>query len=82
MKPEVYKPEWISAKDVATWLGVHEITLFKWRTTYGLAWTNINNRTVMYDRKQINELLNKNSTYAVLNEKKLTAVELTENFYT
>ena len=68
-----YKPEWISAADAAKWLGVEENTLYKWRTTKGLAWTNIDGKTVCYDKKQINELLNANSTYSVLNEKKLTA---------
>jgi len=68
-----YKPEWINSKDAAKWLGVDPTTLFKWRSSHGLAWTQINGRTVMYDKKQLNEILNKNSTYSVLGEKKLTA---------
>lgn len=70
---ELYKPEWENSEKIAEWLGVDPTTLYKWRTTYGLAWTHINNRTVCYDRKQITEILNKNSTYSVLGEKKLTA---------
>ncbi len=69
---KIYTPEWISAEDAAKWLGVDTVTLFRWRTSKGLAWTNINGRTVMYDRKQINSILNENSTYAVLGEKKLS----------
>lgn len=60
-----YTPEWISEEDTAKWLGVTKNTLFKWRSTKGLAWTNINGKTVMYDRKQIEQLLFDNSTYSV-----------------
>lgn len=67
-----YTPEWISEEDTAKWLGVTKNTLFKWRTSKGLAWTNINGKTVMYDRRQIETLLNENSTYKI-EGKKLTA---------
>ena len=63
---EPYVPEWISAKDAAAWLGIEENTLFKWRTKLNLNWTNINGKTIMYDKKEIHQLLNQNSTYAVL----------------
>lgn len=82
MQTKEYHPDWRSAQEIAEWLGVTVNTLFKWRTSKGLNWSNLEGKTVMYDKKQINELLNKNSTYAVLNEKRLTAVELSENFYT
>lgn len=73
MKHETYTPEWTSADDVANWLGVQVRTLKKWRASKGLAWTNLDGKTVMYDKKQIAEMLNKNSTYAVIGDKKLTA---------
>lgn len=60
---QLYQPDWISEEDTAKWLGVVKTTLFRWRTSLGLAWTNINGKTVMYDRKQINAILNNNSTY-------------------
>lgn len=66
-----YQPDWRSAEDIAAWLGIEVNTLIKWRTTKGLAWTNLSGKTVMYDKKQITELLNKNSTYAVVGDKKL-----------
>lgn len=68
-----YKPDWRSAAEIAEWLGVEVNTLILWRTTKGLAWTNLSGKTVMYDKKQITELLNKNSSYAVLGEKKLSS---------
>lgn len=68
---ETYQPHWISAEDAARWLGVEVNTLIKWRTTKGLAWTSLGGRTVMYDRKQIESMLNQNSTYAVTGEKQL-----------
>jgi hypothetical protein len=61
-------PQWISAKDTAKWLGVDEVTLFRWRSSKGLAWTNINGKTVMYDKKQIEKMLFENSTYAFQNK--------------
>lgn len=71
---ETYSPEWISSEDAAKWLGVEVNTLILWRKTKGLAWTTMGGgKTVMYDRKQITELLNKNSTYAITGNKKLTA---------
>jgi len=68
-KTETYSPEWISEADACKWLGVDRTTLFKWRKEKGLAWTNINHRTVMYDKKQINEILNSNSTYKIEGKK-------------
>lgn len=71
---ETYSPEWISAEDAARWLGVEVNTLILWRDTKGLAWTNMGGgKTPMYDRRQINEILNRNSTYAITGNKKLTA---------
>jgi predicted site-specific integrase-resolvase len=58
-----YKPEWIKEEDACAWLGVTRVTLIRWRTSQKLAYTNINGRTVMYDKRQINALLNNNSTY-------------------
>lgn len=72
-KKETYQPEWINEQDACSWLGVDKSTLYRWRAQHGLAYTNINGRTVCYDRKQITELLNKNSTYAITGNKKLTA---------
>lgn len=69
---EQYEPDWISEADICQWLGITKTTLFRWRSSLGLAWTNINNRTVCYDRKQINRILNENSTYKI-EGKKLTA---------
>lgn len=66
-----YQPDWINAKHAAAWLGVSEITLWKWRGSLGLHWTNINGKTVMYDKKQIEQLLNNNSTYASVQKKQL-----------
>lgn len=68
---ESYTPDWQNEDKIAEWLGVDTSTLYRWRTQHGLAYTNINGRTVCYDKKQITELLNKNSTYALLGEKKL-----------
>lgn len=68
---EKYAPQWISAEDAARWLGVEVNTLIKWRSTKGLAWTSLGGRTIMYDRKQIESMLNENSTYAVTGEKQL-----------
>jgi hypothetical protein len=68
---EKYQPEWINAADAAAWLGIEENTLFKWRTRLALHWTNINGKTIMYDKRQINQLLNQNSTYAALIKKQL-----------
>jgi predicted site-specific integrase-resolvase len=66
-----YKPEWIKEADACTWLGVNRNTLIRWRSTLGLAFTNINGKTVMYDRKQIEKILNENSTYAFDKDLKL-----------
>lgn len=65
--PEIltYQPQWISEKQACEWLDVTRNTLYKWRTEKGLNWTNLNNRHVMYDRKQIEKLLFDNSTYSV-----------------
>lgn len=60
-----YQPQWISEEDTAKWLGVSKTTLFRWRSSKGLAWTNINGKTPMYDRLQIEKLLFDNSTYSV-----------------
>jgi predicted site-specific integrase-resolvase len=60
---EAYQPDWINEQDACAWLGVRRITLIRWRSSLGLAFTNINGRTVMYDRKQINKILNERSTY-------------------
>jgi hypothetical protein len=60
-----YTPEWINVDEACKWLGVDRSTLFRWRTEKGLAWTNINNRAVMYDRKQLEKMLFENSTYSV-----------------
>jgi len=68
-----YSPEWRSAEEIANWLGVNVNTLFKWRTTKGLAWTNLDGKTVCYDKRQINKMLNDNSTYAIIGDKKLSA---------
>lgn len=70
---EPYTPDWRSEEEIAAWLGVDKVTLYRWRSSLGIAWTNINNRTVMYDKKQLTELLNSNSTYAVIGDKLLTA---------
>ena len=68
-KRELKNPDWISAEDACKWLGVDYTTLFKWRTSKGLHWTNMGGgKTVMYDRNQIKEILNRNSTYAVVGE--------------
>lgn len=72
MKKGNYTPEWISEQDCAKWLGVTTTALFLWRKSLGLNWTNINGKTIMYDKKQITELLNKNSTYAVTGKLNLT----------
>lgn len=53
-------PEWIPVAEVCRWLRVDRATLYRWRTSKGLAWTNINNRHVMYDKKQIQRLLYEN----------------------
>lgn len=68
-----YKPDWQNEDTIAEWLGVDTSTLFRWRTKHKLAYTNINGRVVCYDRRQITDLLNKNSTYAISGDKKLTA---------
>lgn len=70
---ETYTPDWISAEDAAKWLGVDIVTLWRWRSKYNLAYTKVGKRTLMYDRRQINQILNSNSTYAVIGDKKLTA---------
>jgi hypothetical protein len=71
---EKYTPEWISEEEALRWLGVDRITLFRYRKSLGLAFSYLNGtRTLMYDRKQINEILNSNSTYSVVGDKKLTA---------
>ena len=68
MKQEsIYSPEWISAQDAAAWLGIEENSLYRWRAKFGLHWSNISGKTIMYDKKQLNQLLNENSTYATLN---------------
>lgn len=67
---EAIEPEWVSEEDVAKWLGVTSTTLYRWRSSLSLDYTNINGKTVMYDKKQINEILYNNSTYAVLNPRK------------
>lgn len=64
-----YQPEWVSEAEIAAWLGVTKTTLYRWRSQLGLAYTCINGKTVMYDRKQINEILNANSTYAMQGKK-------------
>lgn len=73
MATETYTPEWISEEDAAKWLGVKKNTLYTWRQKGELAWTNIHGKTVCYDKRQINDILNKNSTYAITGDKKLTA---------
>lgn len=71
---ENYTPEWISEEDAAKWLGVDKVTLFRYRKTLDLAYSYMKGtRVPMYDKKQINEILNRNSTYAVIGHKKLTA---------
>lgn len=71
---ENYTPDWISEEDAAKWLGVDKVTMFRYRTSLGLAYTHIKGkRSPMYDKKQINQILNSNSTYAVIGDKKLTA---------
>lgn len=72
-KDQTYTPEWISEEDVAKWLGVKKDTLYRWRTTKQLAWTSIDGRTPMYDRKQINKILNEGSTYKMQGLKLETA---------
>lgn len=68
-----YQPHWISAKEAAEWLDIKPKTLILWRQTKGLAWTTMGGgRTVMYDRRQIEQILNANSTYAITGEKQLT----------
>lgn len=71
---ETYIPDWRSEQEMIAWLGVDKSTLNRYRSKLGLAYTYLNvegQRTLMYDRKQINLVLNKNSSYAVLGEKKL-----------
>ncbi len=63
MKKETYFPEWINEKDAAEWLNVHRNTLNKWRIEKGLHFTHINKRHIMYDKKQLIQILNENSTY-------------------
>jgi len=66
MENDIYKPDWISAKDAAEWLGVSQSSLFRWRKKLGLSFSYMGfGRTLMYDKKQINEILNQNSTYSV-----------------
>ena len=60
-----YQPEWINVDEACKWLGVDRSTLFRWRTEKGLAWTNINKRAIMYDKRQIEKMLFENSTYSV-----------------
>lgn len=64
-----YEPDWISEADAMQWIGVSKVTLFRWRTTLGLHWTNLNGKNPMYDRRQLKEILNKNSTYAFSGQK-------------
>lgn len=72
MATETYTPDWRSEQEIAEWLGVDKVSLFRYRKSLGLAYTYLNGtRTPMYDKKQIDQILNKNSTYAVLGEKKL-----------
>ncbi len=73
-----YQPEWISAIEAARWLDVDMVTLFRWRQKLGLNWTNINGKTVMYDKRQINEILNQNSTYRFQNIRLLSGNDQTE----
>lgn len=71
---EEYQPDWRSAEEIAEWLGIHPNTLILWRTTKGLAWTNMGaGKVPMYDKKQITAILNQNSTYAIIGDKQLTA---------
>lgn len=63
MSKEKHIPEWITEKEACEWLRVNKSTLYRWRTEKGLAWTSINNRHIMYDRKQIEKMLYENSTY-------------------
>jgi hypothetical protein len=58
-----YEPEWINEAEVEAWLGVTKMTLWRWRNAKGLAWTNVNGRSIMYDKKQIIRMLNAESTY-------------------
>lgn len=69
-KKQEYQPEWINAEDAAKWLGIKVNTLIGWRSSMGLAWTKLGDK-VLYDRKQITEKLNENSTYAIIGDKKL-----------
>lgn len=62
---EQYQPEWINVDEACKWLGVDRSTLFRWRTEKRLAWTNINKRAIMYDKKQLEKMLFENSTYSV-----------------
>jgi hypothetical protein len=57
-------PEWISEADVVNWLKVSKTTLSNTREKIGLAWTTFNGKTVMYDKKQIDSILFKLSTYS------------------
>lgn len=72
-EPSTYTPEWIKESDVCHWLGVDKSTLYRWRQQFGLAYSAINGRNIMYDKKQIIQILNTNSTYAYSGDKKLTA---------
>lgn len=68
-----YQPDWRSAAEIAEWLDIKPNTLILWRQTKGLAWTTMGGgRTIMYDKRQIEEILNQNSTYAITGEKQLT----------
>lgn len=69
-----YQPDWQSEETICKWLGVTANTLYKWRSSKGLAWTTMGGgKTILYDRKQITEMLNQNSTYAIIGDKQLTA---------
>lgn len=75
MQPDqTYQPEWTSEEDICKWLGIDKSTLYRHRISLCLAYTYLNGtRGLMYDKKQIKEVLNKNSTYAIFSDKKLTA---------
>lgn len=68
-----YQPDWITEKDVRDWLKISRTTLWKWKKEGRVAYTKVAGGKTMYDRKQINEMLNENSTYKYLGLKLTTA---------
>lgn len=60
---EQYQPVWASEHDVCQWLGITKQSLVHCRIQYDLAFTTFGGLAVMYDIRQINGILNENSSY-------------------